>query len=91
MLLLAALALRLIIAYVILPKSGFEGDLGTFTAWALRMVDVGPSGFYAEPGLSGLSAGLHVRPLCSASGLEVESTPPGQTMVPVQLQLVPAR
>jgi hypothetical protein len=28
---------------------------------------------------------------CSASGLEVESTPPGQTMVPVQLQLMPAR
>ncbi len=52
MLLLAALALRLIIAYVLLPKSGFESDLGTFTAWALRMVDVGPSGFYAEPGLS---------------------------------------
>ena len=52
MLLLAALALRLIIAYVLLPKSGFESDLGTFTAWALRMVDVGPGGFYAEPGLS---------------------------------------
>jgi Gpi18-like mannosyltransferase len=52
MLLLAALALRLIIAYVLLPKSGFESDLGTFTAWALRMVDVGPRGFYAEPGLS---------------------------------------
>jgi Gpi18-like mannosyltransferase len=52
MLLLAALALRAIIAYVLLPNSGFEQDLATFTAWALRMVDVGPSGFYAEPGLS---------------------------------------
>ena len=52
MLLLAALALRLIIAYVFLPKSGFESDLGTFTSWALRMVEVGPSGFYVEAGLS---------------------------------------
>jgi len=26
---------------------------------------------------------------CSASGLEVESIPPGQTTVPVQLQVVP--
>ncbi|HEY8168291.1 MAG TPA: phospholipid carrier-dependent glycosyltransferase [Candidatus Limnocylindrales bacterium] len=51
-LLLAALALRLIIAYVLLPKSGFESDLGTFTAWAFRMVEVGAAGFYDVPGLS---------------------------------------
>ncbi|HUG48206.1 MAG TPA: phospholipid carrier-dependent glycosyltransferase [Candidatus Limnocylindria bacterium] len=46
-LLLAGLLLRLTIAYVLLPGSGFESDIGTFTAWALRMAEVGPGGFYA--------------------------------------------
>ncbi|MBW3613613.1 MAG: hypothetical protein KY392_07120, partial [Chloroflexi bacterium] len=47
-LLLAGLLLRLFIAAVYLPQSGFAVDIGDFTAWARRMADVGPGGFYAE-------------------------------------------
>src|SRR5204862_2280427 len=36
-LLLVGLLLRLTIAYVLLPGSGFESDIGTFTAWALNL------------------------------------------------------
>jgi Gpi18-like mannosyltransferase len=46
-LLLAGLALRLIIAYVLFPGSGFETDIGTFTAWAMRLASEGPGSFYA--------------------------------------------
>jgi dolichyl-phosphate-mannose--protein O-mannosyl transferase len=48
--LLAGLALRLAIAYVFFPDSGFKSDLGTYTSWALTLADFGPSGFYAHAG-----------------------------------------
>ena len=47
LLLLAGLALRLIIAYVVFPKSGFETDIATFAAWALKLAADGPPDFYA--------------------------------------------
>lgn len=40
------LALRLIIAYVLLPGSGFGVDRGTFQAWAGELAARGPGGFY---------------------------------------------
>jgi Gpi18-like mannosyltransferase len=46
-LLLLGLALRLTIAYVLLPGSGFATDIGSFAAWADRLAAVGPGGFYA--------------------------------------------
>jgi Gpi18-like mannosyltransferase/predicted membrane-bound dolichyl-phosphate-mannose-protein mannosyltransferase len=49
LLLLAGLALRVFIAYVLLPQSGLRNDISSFGAWALRLADVGPGGFY-EPG-----------------------------------------
>ncbi|MDQ3448069.1 MAG: hypothetical protein M3432_02675, partial [Chloroflexota bacterium] len=50
MLLLAGLALRLTIAYILLPGSGFESDLASFAGWTRRLVEVGPGAFY-DPGL----------------------------------------
>lgn len=46
--LMAGLAVRLFIAFVLLPQSGLRNDVGAFAAWALRMADVGPGGFYAQ-------------------------------------------
>ena len=51
-LLLVGLLLRLTIAYVLLPGSGFESDLGTFTAWAFQLGQRGPSDFYATAGFA---------------------------------------
>jgi len=42
------LALRLILAYL-LPGSGFEADLSSFTYWASNLADEGPYGFYERP------------------------------------------
>lgn len=46
-LLLVGLVIRLTLAYVLLPRSGFESDIGTFTAWALNLAEHGPGSFYA--------------------------------------------
>jgi hypothetical protein len=45
-LLALGLALRLIIAYVLLPGSGFKVDLGSFSGWAMELARNGPWGFY---------------------------------------------
>ena len=42
-----ALALRLLLAYVILPDSGHPGDLYWYSRWALTLARVGPGEFYA--------------------------------------------
>lgn len=49
-LLLGALALRLTIAYILFPSSGFETDISSYVAWALTMAREGPGGFYANAG-----------------------------------------
>lgn len=49
-LLLGALALRLTIAYILFPASGFESDISTYVSWALTMAREGPGGFYANAG-----------------------------------------
>ncbi|MGH2489576.1 MAG: hypothetical protein ACRDFR_08170, partial [Candidatus Limnocylindria bacterium] len=46
-LLLLGLALRILVAAVILPQSGLHNDITAFSAWALRLADVGPGEFYA--------------------------------------------
>ncbi len=43
------LALRLIIAYVLLPGSGFGVDRRSFDAWATALASRGPFGFYDQP------------------------------------------
>ena len=48
-LLALGLALRLIIAYVLLPGSGFKVDLGSFSGWALELARNGPWGLYDRP------------------------------------------
>ncbi len=45
-LLALGLALRLIIAYVILPGSGFKVDLASFNGWAVELAKNGPWGLY---------------------------------------------
>ncbi len=50
LLLLGALALRLTIAYILFPASGFESDLSTYVSWAMTMAREGPGGFYANAG-----------------------------------------
>ncbi|HET7676489.1 MAG TPA: phospholipid carrier-dependent glycosyltransferase [Candidatus Limnocylindrales bacterium] len=52
LLLLAGLALRLIIAYVLLPGSGFETDIASFAGWARRLAETGPGTFYATAGFA---------------------------------------
>jgi hypothetical protein len=47
-LMLAGLALRLIIAYL-LPGSGFAVDLNAFGYWAANLAQQGPWGFYDRP------------------------------------------
>jgi hypothetical protein len=51
-LLLGGLALRLTIAYVLFPSSGFESDIASYTSWALTLGQHGPGGFYANAGFS---------------------------------------
>ncbi len=51
-LLLGGLALRLTIAYVLFPSSGFETDLASYASWALTLGEHGPGGFYANAGFS---------------------------------------
>ncbi|MFI5261883.1 MAG: phospholipid carrier-dependent glycosyltransferase [Candidatus Limnocylindrales bacterium] len=51
-LLLAGLALRFIIAYVLFPGSGFQSDVGSFISWALTLAHDGPGGFYANAGFA---------------------------------------
>ena len=51
-LLLGGLALRLTIAYVLFPSSGFESDIGSYASWALTLGEHGPAGFYANAGFS---------------------------------------
>ncbi len=48
-LLVLGLALRVFIAGVYLPLSGFANDVGTFNAWGQRLASLGPAEFY-EPG-----------------------------------------
>ena len=49
-LLALGLALRLIIAYVLLPGSGFPNDLSSFQGWSNQLAAHGPMGFYDQPG-----------------------------------------
>ncbi len=49
-LLALGLILRFIIAYVLLPGSGFPNDLGAFQAWGNDIARNGPIGFYSRPG-----------------------------------------
>ncbi|MGZ8513140.1 MAG: hypothetical protein ACXWWL_06855, partial [Candidatus Limnocylindria bacterium] len=45
-LLVVGLLIRVFIAAVLLPRSGFAIDVGDFSAWGQRLASVGPSGFY---------------------------------------------
>ena len=49
-LLALGLALRLIIAYVFLPGSGFKSDLGSFQYWANTLTAQGTVGYYSNAG-----------------------------------------
>ena len=49
-LLALGLALRLIIAYVLLPGSGFKSDLGSFQYWANSIAAQGTVGYYSNGG-----------------------------------------
>ena len=52
-LLLGGLALRLTIAYVLFPASGFESDLASYASWAsCDGASTGPAGFYANAGFA---------------------------------------
>ena len=51
-LLLAGLLLRLTLAYVLFPASGFESDVASYAAWAATMAEYGPAGFYANAGFA---------------------------------------
>lgn len=44
----SALALRLVLAYVVFPGQGLTADLGLFQSWATTLGQVGPGAFYAS-------------------------------------------
>ncbi len=44
----AALALRLVLAYVVFPDQGLATDLGFFASWARTLAASGPGSFYAS-------------------------------------------
>ena len=46
--LLAGIGLRLVLAFLVFPGQGFEGDLDLHTTWLLVLSDFGPGGFYAH-------------------------------------------
>ena len=48
-LLALGLVLRLIIAYVLLPGSGFKVDVASFNGWAVELARNGPFGIYDRP------------------------------------------
>ena len=48
-LLALGLVLRLIIAYVLLPGSGFKVDVASFNGWAVELARNGPYGIYDRP------------------------------------------
>src|SRR5512142_840907 len=56
-LLALGLALRLIIAYVLVPGSGFGVDLASFRGWAGDLAQNGPFGFYSRPGFHDYTPG----------------------------------
>ncbi|MEP6470054.1 MAG: phospholipid carrier-dependent glycosyltransferase [Chloroflexota bacterium] len=43
---IGGMLLRVLVAGVLLPLSGFRIDVGDFTAWAHRLTDAGPGAFY---------------------------------------------
>ncbi|MFN8624185.1 MAG: hypothetical protein U0869_25870 [Chloroflexota bacterium] len=47
LLLLAGLALRLLLAFVVFPRSGLRFDVDLFAEWTRSLVDHGPGGVYA--------------------------------------------
>ena len=51
-LLLVGLVLRLAVAYLFFPGSGFETDIASYSAWAATMAEHGPGGFYANAGFA---------------------------------------
>jgi hypothetical protein len=52
LLLLAGLALRLFIAYVLFPGEGLSSDLRLFRVWAQTLAEHGPGGFYGNAGFA---------------------------------------
>jgi Gpi18-like mannosyltransferase len=69
LLLLAGLALRLIIAYVLYPGQGLGNDLRLYSSWAQTLANYGPGGFYAHAGFVDYTPGyLYVLWLIGAVG-----------------------
>ena len=46
LLLLGGLALRLTIAYILFPASGFPSDVATYVSWSMSMAEHSPGNFY---------------------------------------------
>ena len=55
--LFAALLLRIAVAYVLFPNSGFATDVSSFQAWALTLARYGPGGFYQHAGFADYAPG----------------------------------
>jgi len=54
----AGLALRLVLAYVLLPTSGFWFDVPAFASWALSLAYHGPGPYYASAGFADYPPGF---------------------------------
>lgn len=86
-LLLLGLTLRLTIAYVLFPSSGFETDIGSYASWALTLASHGPAGFYENAGFSDYPPGYlyllwPIGLLAQAMGPDAHAVAAGLVKVP---------
>lgn len=85
------LALRLLLAYVLLPASGAFGDLDLYVEWALTLSSVGPGEFYAKTSFADYPPGyLYVLWLIGAVSQAIASvTHASPAMVAGSLMKIP--
>jgi Gpi18-like mannosyltransferase len=55
--LFGALLLRVVLAFILFPHSGFKVDIGDFDSWAGTLETYGPGGFYTHAGFSDYTPG----------------------------------
>ncbi len=81
LLLVAGLLLRLIIAYVLFPGSGFKTDISSFTSWAMTLAHNGPPQFYATAGFADYTPGyLYILWLVGLAGQAIAALTGGDAV-----------
>jgi hypothetical protein len=74
LILVAGLALRLVLAYVVFPSQGFASDLEQFRSWSLDLARTGPGSFYQTSGANYPPGYMYVLWLLGELGGQIGST-----------------